>query len=147
MWKTDSGAPLFLLFYLGGGLLAAACHWMVDPNSMIPVIGASGAVSAILGAYAVTWPWARVHTFIVLIVFITIIDVPALLVLGVWFISQVLAARQEMLVGMNGGVALWAHIGGFVAGAVFMPLIAKLIGAPPVEKPKKIIDDEGALKV
>lgn len=141
------GGAVYLLFYLAGGLLAAACHWTTDPNSLTPVIGASGAVAAILGAYAVTWPWARIHTIIILIVFVTIIDVPALLVLGVWFLSQVLAARQEMLVGMNGGVALWAHIGGFVAGAVFMPVLSGLIGAPPVERPKRRIDDEGALGV
>jgi membrane associated rhomboid family serine protease len=141
------GGAVYLLFYLGGGLLASACHWAMDPSSVVPVVGASGAVAAILGAYAVTWPWARIHCFVLLIFIFWVIDVPAVLVLGVWFISQVLAARQELLVGMNGGVALWAHIGGFVAGAVLMPIVGNLIGAPPVKRPKKIIDDEGALGV
>lgn len=112
----------FLLFYLGGGLLASACHWLVEPASTLPVIGASGAIAAILGAYAITWPWARVHTLVFLFFFFTVIDVPALLVLGFWFVGQIFASVQA---GHEaGGVAWWAHIGGFVAGLVFMPLLS-----------------------
>lgn len=114
----------FLLFYLAGGLLATLSHWFVEPSSTIPVVGASGAIAAILGAYAVTWPWARVHTLVFLFIFITVIDVPALLVLGVWFAGQLLSSAQ----GQEAGVAWWAHIGGFVAGALLMPIVASVAG-------------------
>ncbi len=114
----------FLLFYLGGGLLATVSHWFVEPSSTMPVIGASGAIAAVLGAYAVTWPWARVHTLVFLFIFITVIDVPALLVLGVWFVGQLWSSAQ----GQEAGVAWWAHIGGFVAGAVLMPLVDSWVG-------------------
>ncbi len=72
------GHVTYLLFYLGGGMLATGTHWLIAPSSTMPVIGASGAVAAVLGAYAITWPWARVDTFVFLFVFFTIIEVPAL---------------------------------------------------------------------
>jgi membrane associated rhomboid family serine protease len=95
----------------------------VDPSSTTPVIGASGAIAAVLGAYAVTWPGARVHTLVFLFIFITVIDVPALLVLGFWFVGQLLSSAQPG----EAGVAWWAHIGGFVAGAILMPLADSLL--------------------
>jgi membrane associated rhomboid family serine protease len=88
----------------------------------VPVIGASGAVSAVLGAYAIAWPWARIRCLIVLIVFITVYELPALFVLGFWFVTQLLEATHALKLGMDGGVAWWAHVGGFVAGAALMPL-------------------------
>jgi membrane associated rhomboid family serine protease len=117
------GSIPFVFFYLVGGLAASACHWLMGPggpNSIDPVIGASGAVAAVLGAYAITWPWARVHTLVVLIVFITIIDLPALFVLGFWFLGQLLEAQNAMNFGVDGGVAWWAHVGGFIAGLAMM---------------------------
>jgi len=114
------GPWLFLLFYLGGGLLASGCHWLIDPSSTTPVIGASGAVAAVLGAYAVTWPWARVKTLVFLFVFVTMIDVPAMLVLGFWFLGQLLSGTRELHAAA--GVAWWAHVGGFVAGLLLMPV-------------------------
>ena len=72
------GPLLYLFLYLLGGLIASGVHWAVDPDSTMPIIGASGAIAAVLGAYAVTWPWARVSTLVFLVVFVTIIDVPAL---------------------------------------------------------------------
>ncbi|NUQ65960.1 MAG: rhomboid family intramembrane serine protease [Pirellulales bacterium] len=125
------GHVAFLLFYLAGGLIATVSHWFVDPSSTIPVIGASGAVAAILGAYAITWPWARVHTLVFLFIFITMIDVPALLVLGFWFVGQLWSSLQ----GNEAGVAWWAHIGGFVAGAATMPLVGSLVG--PEVRPRR----------
>ena len=122
------GPVLFLLLYFLGGLLASGCHWLHSPLSPMPVVGASGAVAAVLGAYAVTWPWARVHTLVILIVFFTVIDLPALLVLGVWFAVQLLSGTLEMQRGLVGGVAWWAHVGGFLAGAVLMPLFSTLFG-------------------
>lgn len=131
------GHVIFGLFYLLGGLLASACHWAYDPQSTTPVIGASGAVSAVLGAYVVTWPHARVKTLIFLIFFITIIELPALWVLGFWFVTQLVEAVGLLPLFMRGGaklaepasVAWWAHVGGFGAGLLLMPLLSA--GAPP----------------
>jgi len=113
------GHVLYLCFYLVGGLLATATHWAYDPLSMTPVVGASGAVSTILGAYAVTWPRATVSTLI-FFGFITVIEVPALAWLGIWFGGQLLDAFANR----DLGVAVWAHIGGFVAGAFLMPILS-----------------------
>ncbi len=118
------GHVTYLVFYLVGGLLAAACHWAYDPASPVPVIGASGAVSTILGAYAVTYPKATVST-LVFFGFITIIEIPALVWLVLWLGGQLLDAffQQDL------GVAVWAHIGGFAAGAILMPFLS--FGSPP----------------
>ena len=117
------GHVLFAMFYLIGGVFASLCHWFSEPNSLIPVIGASGAVASVLGAYIVTWPFSRIRCIVVLIVFVTSIELPALVVLGFWFFTQVLEATQQVRVGLDGGVAFWAHVGGFVAGMVAMPLV------------------------
>ena len=112
----------FGLFYLLGGVVAALVHWLPEPNSLVPVIGASGAVAAVLGGYALLFPQARIRTLVFLFVFVTIIDLPALVVLGFWFLTQLLNATQAVRLGMNGGVAWWAHVGGFVAGLLLIPL-------------------------
>lgn len=117
------GAVRYLLLYLGGGLIASLSHWAVTPHSLIPVIGASGAVAAVLGAYAITWPRARVSVLAVLIIFIRVIDVPAWFVLGIWFITQVLAGNASLGEASLGGVAWWAHVGGFLAGVALMPIL------------------------
>jgi membrane associated rhomboid family serine protease len=91
------------------------------------VIGASGAVATVLGAYAVTWPWARVHTLVFLFIFVTIIDLPALLVLGAWFIGQVLSGTRGLAPGAAANVAWWAHIGGFLAGMLLMPVFGSWV--------------------
>jgi len=119
------GSFLFLPFYLVGGLLATACHWAYDPHSTIPVVGASGAVATVLGAYAVAFPKASVRTLVFLGI-ITIINVPALLWLGLWFGGQLFTA---FFVGKDLTVAVWAHIGGFVAGAFLIPILS--FGSPP----------------
>lgn len=113
----------YAFFYLAGGLLATACHWYNDPMSPVPVIGASGAVAAVLGAYAITYPWAKIRTFLFIVIFFTILDLPACVVLGFWFVCQVLEAQNVIPGNLNGGVAWWAHVGGFAAGAVMMPLL------------------------
>ncbi len=130
----------FLLFYLGGGLLASLCHWAIHPASQLPVVGASGAVAAILGAYAITWPWARVHTLVFIIIFFTIVDVPALLVLGFWFVAQLLDAVGALGLNVDGGVAWWAHIGGFAAGALLMPVLRRWIAPPESGEPVDIVE-------
>jgi membrane associated rhomboid family serine protease len=130
------GSALYVVFYLLGGIAATACQWMLEPGSRQPVIGASGAIAAVLGAYAVTWPSARVQTLVFLVVFVTIIELPALLVLGIWFLTQLLEGFHAMRLGLSGGVAWWAHVGGFAAGALLMPLLGQLAGAaaPPARR-------------
>ena len=110
------GPVRFVLFYLASGVAAALTHILAQPGSRIPMIGASGAIAGVLGAYAVLYPHARVKTFVFLIVYIDVIPVPAALVLGLWFLAQIFN------VGMGGGVAWFAHIGGFLAGILFLRL-------------------------
>lgn len=117
------GHFVYPLFYLGGGVLANICHWLSDQSSQVPVIGASGAVATVLGAYIVTWPWAHIRCVVVLVIFITVVELPALAVLGFWFLTQVLEATHQVEIGMQGGVAFWAHVGGFLAGMALMPLL------------------------
>lgn len=122
------GHLAFLAFYLFCGLAATLCHWAIDPSSTLRVVGASGAVAAVLGAYAITFPQARVRCLVFLGIFITILDLPALLVLGVWFLMQVLGGLPALAgAHLGGGVAWWAHIGGFLAGLAVMSLLGRLI--------------------
>jgi hypothetical protein len=120
------GHIVFVLFYLMVGLLASACHWATNQDSVLPIVGASGAVAGVLGAYAITFPTAKVKT-VIFLGFIFILDLPSLLVLFAWFGIQVWWGLQA--VGANiGHVAWWAHVGGFIAGVVVMPLLSA--GAP-----------------
>ncbi len=133
------GRVKFLAFYLAGGLVANLCHWWSDPASAVPVIGASGAVGAVLGAYAIAFPWARVRAILVLFVVFLQVELPALVVLGVWFLSQVISARNEAIFNFSGGVALWAHIGGFLYGLTLMPLLV----TPPAAARRATLADAG----
>jgi len=108
------GHVRFLIFYLLTGLLASATHIILMPNSMVPMIGASGAISGVLGAYFILFPWAKVHTLIFLFFFITVIQIPAMVVLGFWFIFQLLSLFGK------GNVAWFAHIGGFLSGMILV---------------------------
>lgn len=121
------GHFIYLFFYLAVGWLATASQWAINPGGEIPIVGASGAIAGVLGAYAVTFPRARVKTLVFLVFFITVLDLPALLVLFAWFGFQIW--QGTMALGENvGGVAWWAHIGGFLAGVLMMPIMAA--GAP-----------------
>ncbi|MFV1986264.1 MAG: rhomboid family intramembrane serine protease [Gemmatimonadota bacterium] len=126
--EDSMGHGRFALFYVLTGAIAAAAHVVSDPSSAIPVVGASGAISGIMGAYLVLYPRVRVQTLIILIVFIRVIRVPAWVMLGYWFFLQVLSGAATL--GAGGGVAFWAHVGGFVAGLV---LIKPFERRPPVE--------------
>jgi membrane associated rhomboid family serine protease len=107
----------FVLFYLGGGVAAALAQVAIDPNSEVPMVGASGAISAVLGAYIVLFPSARILSLVFLGFFYQLIEVPALVVLGLWFALQLIDGLGSLgLAGAEGGVAFFAHIGGFVAG-------------------------------
>lgn len=106
----------FIVFYLACGLLASLSHILSNPGSAIPSIGASGAIAGVLGAYILLYPKARVLTLIFLGFFIRLLFIPAWIILGFWFVFQLLSGG---LAGdqTTGGVAFWAHVGGFIAGA------------------------------
>ena len=98
-----------MVLYLGWGFVAAASQVMLDGQHHIPMVGASGAIAGVLGSYAVLYPKAKVHTLVVLVVFITRFGMPAFIYLGIWFGIQFMSLAEQ-------GVAWWAHIGGFVGG-------------------------------
>jgi membrane associated rhomboid family serine protease len=107
----------FLLFYLAGGMVAALTQVAIDPASDVPLVGASGAIAAVLGAYFVLFPRARVLSIVYVVVFFQLIEVPAVFVLGLWFLLQVIDGLASLgAIDIVGGVAIFAHIGGFVAG-------------------------------
>jgi membrane associated rhomboid family serine protease len=133
------GSFVFLMFYLLGGVVATLAFWATAPNGNAPLIGASGAVAAVLGAYAITFPAAKVRT-LVFFIFILILDLPALVVLGMWFLLQVMSGMFGLWGIAMEPVAYWAHIGGFVAGMILMPLLS--FGAsPPGKDWRKETDD------
>ena len=117
--EDSMGHARYFVFYLLCGLAAAAAQTLVNPSSAIPMVGASGAISGIMGAYVVLYPRVRVHMLVILGIFITRIVVPAYLMLGYWFLLQLIGGG---LAGEEGGVAFWAHAGGFVAGAALIYL-------------------------
>jgi membrane associated rhomboid family serine protease len=117
----DSMGPVkFLVFYLLGGLAAIALHVLTGPNSEVPTLGASGAIAAVLGGYILLFPRARVVTVIFIVFFFTILELPALIVLGLWFVLQAFSAYSDA----TGGVAYFAHIGGFVFGLLAIKVFA-----------------------
>ena len=129
----DSMGPVrFIAFYLLGGIAALAGQVAIDPNAPVPTIGASGAIAAVLGGYIRLYPRARVLTLIFIIFFVTIVELPALVMLGLWFVQQLYfgAAGLSDPVGGGGGVAYWAHIGGFVFGLAAIKLFAKQVKDP-----------------
>jgi membrane associated rhomboid family serine protease len=116
------GAVKFLIFYLACGALAALSQWVIAPASEVPTLGASGAIAGIMGAYIIRFPRAKIMTFIAIFV----VPVPAYLFLGWWFVQQSLSSYASL--GMTaetgaGGVAYWAHAGGFVFGVILGPLL------------------------
>ena len=123
----------FLGFYLLGGALAGLSQVAIDPTSTIPTIGASGAIAATLGAYFVLFPRARVTSLVFLGFFYQLIDVPAVIVLGFWFVLQLIDGLTSLGMVQTGGVAFFAHIGGFVAGALVAR--ALMVVAPRVRGP------------
>ena len=127
------GHFVFLCLYLCGGITASIGHWVMIPESqvMTPVIGASGAVAVMLGAYAVTYPFARIRC-VLLLCLPFFIELPALLVLGVWIFGQVVSGMDAINLNLNGGVAWWAHIVGFAAGALIMPMLKDMIPESPL---------------
>ncbi len=123
------GRITFVVFYLLGGLAATGLQLAFDPNSTVPNLGASGAIAAILGAYAVMFPRARVYTLVIFF-FITAVELPALVVLGGWFVLQLFSGVGSLGTHVNGGVAYWAHVGGFVFGMATAWLFFRRRGQP-----------------
>jgi membrane associated rhomboid family serine protease len=119
------GHGRFLLFYLLGGVLASAAHIISNPGSQLPTVGASGAIGAVLGAYLVLYPRRRVLTLIFLGFFINMVRIPAVLLLGFWFVLQLFSGVMSLGGPEMGGVAFWAHIGGFVGGMLLVRLFAR----------------------
>ena len=117
--EDSMGRLRFLAFYLLTGLAAAGAHLIAEPSSPVPVVGASGAISGIMGAYLVLYPRARVLTAVVFI-FIRVVPLPAWVMLGYWFLIQALSVAATPASAGGGGVAFWAHIGGFVAGVALV---------------------------
>ena len=121
----DVLGPLkFLLLYLLCGLVAASAQIATDWTSALPMVGASGAIGGVMGAYGRLFPGARIQTLIFLGFFATFVSVPAMVMLGYWFVFQILAGLPA-LAGSGGGIAFWAHVGGFASGYLLVPLFGR----------------------
>lgn len=116
------GSARFLIFYLFSGLVAGLMQAVIDPTSTIPSIGASGAIAGVLGAYFVLYPRSRVTTLVPVLVIPWFVEVPAIIFLGFWFFSQLFSGVAALGASSMGGIAWWAHIGGFVFGMIFYRL-------------------------
>jgi membrane associated rhomboid family serine protease len=122
------GRGRYLLFYLLAGIAAVYSQSAIDPSGTLPSIGASGAIAGVLGAYAVLLPRARILTLVILIFFVTMIEIPAYVMLGIWFVLQFIPAIGQVAVpdiGGQGGVAYFAHVGGFIFGLALVKLFAR----------------------
>jgi len=128
--EDELGRLGFVVFYLLCGIAAAAAQMLVDPASPVPMVGASGAISGVMGAYVVMFPHVPVRVATLLVIFPVILRVPAFVMLGYWFVLQLLGALPQ-IVGIQAGVAFWAHVGGFVAGVV-LALVLKREHEPPM---------------
>ena len=112
------GHKRYVLFYLLCGVGAALAQIQINTGSQIPMVGASGAIAGVLGAYLIRFPRATVHVLVILIIFITFIRVPAMVVIGIWFLSNLTAGLGTLGLEETGGTAWFAHLGGFVSGLV-----------------------------
>jgi membrane associated rhomboid family serine protease len=119
------GHGRYLLLYLAGGLAGALAHWGFNAASQVPTVGASGAIAAVMGAYLITFPGARIRTLVPIFFFLTTMDLPAYFILLYWLLLQLLSGWASVAVAdpMQGGVAFLAHVGGFVAGIPLMILL------------------------
>lgn len=120
----------FLVFYILCGIGASLIQVLVHPTSTIPMVGASGCISGVLGAYLLSFPRARIHTLFIFFIIIRFIEIPAFMFLILWFIFQFISGAAEFGSSEGGGVAYWAHMGGFVVGMI-------LLVALPKKKPRR----------
>ena len=117
------GHGRFLIFYLLCGIGAAAAHAVLNPHSTVPCVGASGAIAGVLGAYLVSFPFARVVTLVPIFFFLTVVEIPAVIILLFWFVLQFFSGTLSIAATAQtegGGVAWWAHVGGFVLGMILI---------------------------
>jgi membrane associated rhomboid family serine protease len=120
------GAPRYAAFYFASGIAAALATVLIAPESRVPVIGASGAIAGVLGAYFIFYPRGRILTILPIFVFIQVLEIPAVIYLLLWFAIQLYAGIAAGQQGASmGGVAWWAHVGGFLFGIALAPLLAK----------------------
>jgi hypothetical protein len=128
------GHARFLVFYLACGVAASALHVFFNLDSRTPTIGASGAIAGVLGAYVLLYPRARVLTLIPILILVTTAWIPAFVFIGLWFLFQWIGAQRSLFVFEEaGGVAYWAHVGGFLAGMAFLLLLAPRRPRPTYE--------------
>ena len=126
--EDSMGSARYLGFYLVGGIVAGLTQVFFAPSSLVPTVGASGAIAAVLGAYLLLFPRGRVLTLIPLVFLPWLVEIPAYLFLGLWFLSQLssgLLALGQLGAGQFSGIAWWAHIGGFIFGLLFGRLLAR----------------------
>jgi membrane associated rhomboid family serine protease len=128
------GPVRFFIFYMLCGILASLAQVVADPTGLIPTIGASGAIAGVLGAYLVLFPRARVQSLIFVFYFIRFVEIPAVIVLGFWFVLQFFNGLASLGIQGMGGVAYFAHIGGFVAGAGLIYLFRIGQGPDPPQR-------------
>jgi len=132
--EDSMGRPRFLAFYLFSGIAAVYAQTLLEPNATVPTIGASGAVAGVLGGYILLHPHARILTLLFIVFFVTFIEVPAIVMLGIWFVFQLLPAVGQVasdVGGESGGVAYLAHLGGFLFGLATIKLFATRQRAGP----------------
>jgi rhomboid family protein len=123
--EDSMGHIRFIVFYLLTGLIATLSHIFTQPASDVPLVGASGAIAGVLGGYLILHPRARILSLVFLGYFIRVVELPAILVLGVWFVIQVVQGVGALAGPDVASVAFWAHVGGFVAGMVLIRLFAR----------------------
>ncbi|MGH2990685.1 MAG: rhomboid family intramembrane serine protease [Solirubrobacterales bacterium] len=137
--EDSVGRVIFVPFYLLAGIVAVYAQAFLDTSATIPTVGASGAVAGVLGAYALLHPQARVLTLVFIIFFVTLVEIPAMIMLGIWFALQFLPAVGQLatpdVTGESGGVAYFAHVGGFIVGLALIKLLARRREEAPGEGP------------
>ena len=126
--EDSMGAPRYLAFYALGGILATLAQVATTPTATLPMLGASGAIAAVMGAFLVTYPRDRIRSVLLILVFVRITYIPAALLIGVWFVTQFLSLGA--VTSGSGGVAYAAHVGGFIFGAVTARLFENRGGRP-----------------
>lgn len=137
------GGILYLVLYFAGGFAAAFAQVIIDPSSPIPLIGASGAIAAVLGSYLVMFPGVRVQGIVPIGRVSALQELPAWIVLGMWFVLQLFSGFGSLGADAQygGGVAFFAHIGGFVFGAVITVILMRIVPQPPAEERRQVLYD------
>ena len=121
--EHDLGHFKFLLFYITCGVLAGLTHWFFGMQSGVPTVGASGAIAGVMGAYIIKYPKAKILTLLPLLFIFTTVRIPAIYFLGFWFVQQAFSSVASLGMPEAGGVAYWAHSGGFIFGAILAPIL------------------------